>query len=115
MAIDLLPDNVKVGILTYGTMINVHELYYEFCPRRVVFRGTMDITPAQVEQFLNIKNPAQRFVLPLGECRDTLTQLVEDLHVDLWPVAEHHRPFRMTGICLSLAYSMAHCLQSGLV
>ncbi|CAL6032558.1 Sec23 [Hexamita inflata] len=115
LAIDVLPENTKVGLITFGTTVNVHELVFEFCPRKVVFRGTLDMTPQLIDQYLGMKNPTQRFVLPLSVCRESLTQLIEDLHVDLWTVPEKHRPFRSTGVAASIAVSMVHCLQASLV
>ena len=71
--------------------------------------------PQLIDQYLGIKNNAQRFVLPISACRESLTQIIEDMHPDLWTVPEKHRPFRATGVAVSVAISMVHCLQSGLV
>lgn len=105
-AIDSLPDKAKVGLITFGTNLSVHEVMYDFCPRRTVLRGQVDITPGQVEAYLGLKTTAQRFVLPLSECRESLLSIVEDLTVDPWNVQEKHRPYRCTGLAISTAVSI---------
>jgi protein transport protein SEC23 len=110
LAIDILPETTKIGLITFGTTVNVHELMFEFCPRKVVFRRTLNISPPLIEQYLGIKSQTQRFVLPLSLCKETLTQMIEDIHVDLWSVQDKHRPYRATGVAVSVALSMVHCL-----
>lgn len=109
-AIDALPPNCRVGLITYGTTCMVHELKFEFCPRKVVFRGQKDIPASQLEQYLGLRNPAQKFVLPLSECHDTLSQIIEDLIIDPWFVQPKNRPFRCTGLAASVAASMVACI-----
>lgn len=115
LSLDMLPSDTKIGLITFGTTVNVHELEFEICPRKVVLRGTIDLPPASIEQYLGIKAQTQRFVLPVAQCKDTVTQLIEDLHVDLWTVPDKHRPFRSTGVAMSTATSMVHCLQAAAV
>ena len=86
LALDVLPPDTKIGLITFGTTVNVLELEFEICPRKVVLRGTMDLAPMQIEQYLGIKSQSQRFILPVEQCKDTVTQMIEDLHVDLWSV-----------------------------
>ncbi|KAH0573486.1 Sec23 [Spironucleus salmonicida] len=115
MAADLLQDDFKVALVTFGTMVNVHEVHYEICPRRVVFRGTVDLSPIQIEQFLSLKNPAQRFVLPLSYCRDSFVQTIEDLTIDPWTIQQKHRQLRCTGLATSIGVSILYSLHHSLV
>ena len=50
----LLPSSALVGLVTYGTMVQVHELSGSECPRSFVFKGTKDYDPSQVAQLLGL-------------------------------------------------------------
>lgn len=52
------PD-LQVGLITYGTHVQVHELGFEECAKSYVFRGTKEYTPAQVAQQLGIAGAAR--------------------------------------------------------
>jgi hypothetical protein len=44
----LLPETALVGLITFGTMVQVHELGFAECPKSYVFKGTKDYEPQQV-------------------------------------------------------------------
>jgi hypothetical protein len=44
-----------------------------------------------------------RFILPVGQCEFQLTNALEQLQRDPWPVANDKRPLRCTGVALSVA------------
>ena len=67
-----------------------------------------------MEQFLGLKNASQKFILPLSECRESFFQTLEDLQQDPWAVPAKHRPFRATGLAVSVGASMLHSLHAGL-
>ena len=46
---------------------------------------------------------AQRFLLPLQQCEFQLTNALEQLQKDPWPVANDKRSLRCTGVALSVA------------
>ncbi|XP_068152003.1 protein transport protein Sec23A isoform X3 [Drosophila tropicalis] len=54
MSLSLLPPNALVGLITFGKMIQVHELGAEGCSKSYVFRGTKDLTAKQVQDMLGI-------------------------------------------------------------
>lgn len=56
LAIDILPEDTKIGLITFGTTVFVHEVFFTICPRKVVFRGSLDIVPQTLEQQLNLKS-----------------------------------------------------------
>ncbi|KAG9390471.1 COPII coat complex component, Sec23 (Sec23) [Carpediemonas membranifera] len=116
-AILALPEDAVIGLVTFGTTIQVYELMYEYCPRYFVFRGHEDIQTSQLESYLGLRNrnrpnPAaqgsldQRFLLPIGQCLDSLAQIVDGLEPDPWPVKQKARPLRCTGIAISVASSL---------
>ena len=49
MSLSLLPPNALVGLITFGKMVQVHELATEGISKSYVFRGTKDLTAKQVQ------------------------------------------------------------------
>ncbi|PWN44809.1 putative SEC23 [Ceraceosorus guamensis] len=131
LSLSLLPQNALVGLVTFGTMAQVHELGYDACPKSYVFRGTKEYTPKAIQDMLALtpgarpmapggpSNPQQqqqqqqqrapgqagasRFLLPVSQCEFQLTQILEQLQKDPWPVASDKRAQRCTGTALSVA------------
>jgi len=124
MSLSLLPQYALVGLVTYGTMTQVHELGYTECAKSYVFRGSKDYSTKQVQEMLGLGQLAARpnvqqqpgrlpvvppggagarFVLPVSQCEFQLTNALEQLQRDPWPVANDKRPLRCTGVALSVA------------
>jgi protein transport protein SEC23 len=125
MSLSLLPANALVGLITYGTMAQVHELGYTECAKSYVFRGTKDYNAKQVQEMLGLLSPglrpgapqqpgrppiamgaSARFLLPVQQCEFQLTNALEQLQKDPWPVANDKRPLRCTGVALSVAVGL---------
>eukprot|EP00258_Populus_trichocarpa_P035752 XP_024451771.1 protein transport protein SEC23 isoform X1 [Populus trichocarpa] len=122
-AIELLPDNSLVGLITFGTLVHVHELGFGETPKTFVFKGSKDVSKDQLlEQmgfFLKKPKPPtsviagakdglssdsiSRFLLPASQCEFTLNSVLEELQKDPWPVPPHQRASRCTGTALSVA------------
>jgi len=49
MSLSLLPPNALVGLITFGRMVQVHELSCEGIAKSYVFRGTKDLTSKQIQ------------------------------------------------------------------
>ena len=49
MSLSLLPPNALVGLITYGKMVQVHELGCEGFSKSYVFRGTKDFSAKQIQ------------------------------------------------------------------
>lgn len=49
MSLSLLPPNALVGLITFGRMVQVHELSCEGIAKSYVFRGTKDLTAKQIQ------------------------------------------------------------------
>jgi len=131
MSMSLLPPNALVGLITYGKMVQVHELGCEGISRSYVFRGTKDYTAKQVQEMLGIgkgggpmpapgqqvpgrpglggppaQPPANKFLQPVHKCDMSLTDLLGELQRDPWPVSTGKRPLRSTGVALSVAVGL---------
>ncbi|XP_058743454.1 protein transport protein SEC23 C-like [Vicia villosa] len=125
-AVELLPDNSLVGLITFGTFVHVHELGFGIVPKTYVFRGSKDVSKDQLlEQmsfFAKKPKPAvgvvagardglslesiSRFLLPASECEFALNSVLDELQRDPWPVAGDQREARCTSTALSIAASL---------
>ncbi|CAE6521434.1 unnamed protein product [Rhizoctonia solani] len=123
LSLSLLPAHSLVGLITYGTMTQVHELGYAECSKSYVFRGGKEYTPKQIQDMLNLSSAnraaprpgqpvppqsfgAARFLLPISQVEFQLTSILEQLARDPWPVANDKRPLRCTGVAISVAVGL---------
>lgn len=126
VALSLLPPTSLVGLITFGAMTAVHELSHIDCPKSHIFRGDRETeyTTKQIVDMLNLNpsNPvvrpggtsqprpqqpfqsaASRFLMPVQACEFNLTQILEGLQRDPWPVGSDRRAKRCTGLALNVA------------
>ncbi len=128
---NLLPEEALVGLITFGTLVNVHELGFHDCPKSYVFRGDKEYSSQKVQDMLNIaptrgggagQQQAQqqggvnaaggrqsaigRYLLPASECTFALEQVLQDLQKDPWPVEAGNRVQRASGAALSVAIGL---------
>jgi protein transport protein SEC23 len=54
VSLSLIPQTALVGLVTYGTMVSVHELAYSECPKSFVFKGTKDYPAKHVQDMLGL-------------------------------------------------------------
>lgn len=126
-SLTLLPENAMMGLITFGSTVQVYELAFGECPKSYVFRGNKEVTAKQVADILSLSRPvaAQQkgapqpafressFLVPLSECELTITAILEELQRDPRPVKGDRRPLRATGVALSAAVSLLEvCNQS---
>ncbi|KAK7103754.1 protein transport protein Sec23A-like isoform X2 [Littorina saxatilis] len=128
MSLSLLPPNALIGLITFGKMVQVHELGSEGVSKSYVFRGTKDLTAKQIQEMLGIGRgqapqqqrgpqapqqqfqlPSNRFLQPVHKCDMSLTDLLGELQRDPWPVAQGKRPLRSAGAALSIAVGLLEC------
>lgn len=125
-AVELLPEKSLVGLITFGTYVQVHELGFGQVPKSYVFKGSKEVTKEQLlEQmcfFTRKPKPSvgviagsrdglsaesiARFLLPASECEFVLNSLLEELQKDPWPVPADQRASRCTSTALSIAASL---------
>ncbi|MEQ2269041.1 Protein transport protein Sec23B [Xenotaenia resolanae] len=123
MSLSLLPPNALVGLITFGRMVQVHELTCEGIAKSYVFRGTKDLSAKQIQEMLGLTKPAApgqqghpvapqeaaascRFLQPVHRVDMNLTDLLGELQRDPWPVSQGKRPLRSTGVALSVAVGL---------
>uniref|UniRef100_A0A7S3E547 Protein transport protein SEC23 n=1 Tax=Chloropicon laureae TaxID=464258 RepID=A0A7S3E547_9CHLO len=131
-ALGLLPENALVGLLTYGTHVQVHEIGFSACAKSWVFQGSKEVDPRKVAHQLGLHQgqhgrqmghqgqgapPAPglgRFLLPLSEGEFVLSELLENLTVDSFRTPVDKRASRCTGTALQVATALAGaCLTPG--
>ncbi|KAJ9172514.1 hypothetical protein P3X46_015744 [Hevea brasiliensis] len=125
-AIGLLPENSLVGLITFGTLVHVHELGFGQIPKTYVFKGSKDVSKDQLLDqmgfFLKKPKPPtgviagardglssesiSRFLLPASECEFTLNSVLEELQKDPWTVPSDQRATRCTSTALCVAASL---------
>ncbi|KAK4593645.1 hypothetical protein RGQ29_017664 [Quercus rubra] len=124
-AFDLLPDNSLVGLITFGTLVHVHELGFAQIPKTYVFRGNKDISKEQLLEHMSFfaKKPKppgviagardglsadsiSRFLLPKADCEFAFNSVLEELQKDPWGVPTDQRATRCTSTALSIAASL---------
>ncbi|KAJ1759656.1 GTPase-activating protein S23, partial [Coemansia sp. RSA 2523] len=54
LSLSLLPPHALVGLITFGTMVQLHELGHQECPKAYVFRGAKDYNVKQIQEMLGI-------------------------------------------------------------
>lgn len=122
IALNVLPKHALVGLITFGNMVQVHELGFKECPKSFVFRGTKEYAAKQIQDMLGLaptasaglrpgqpippNTGASRFLMPLSECEFNLTSILESLQRDPWPVDADKRPLRSTGAAASVAVGL---------
>ncbi|CAB4067860.1 SEC23 [Lepeophtheirus salmonis] len=107
-------------------MVQVHELGCEGISKSFVFRGTKDYSAKQVQDMLGLgrgpapqrmphkqislkttpQAPVNRFLQPVQSCDMSLTDILEELQRDPWPVSQGKRPLRSTGVAMSIGVGM---------
>lgn len=129
-ALHLLPPDCRVGLMTYGTNINMYELASDSISKAYILRGNREYSSGRVGELLGCtggiqqnqqqqggtpappSTPGQqvleRFLLPVSECSFVVESILEDIRKDPWPVPSDKRPARATGAALSVAMSLLH-------
>jgi protein transport protein SEC23 len=130
-ALNLMPSDSRVGVITYGTNVNVYDLSSDTISKSYVMRGNREYSPGRVGELLGctgrVPQPSQqqagappaapvgpgqevleRFLLPVSECSFVVESILDDIRRDPWPSPHDKRPARATGSALSVAVSMLH-------
>lgn len=116
----LMPETALVGLISYGTNVQVHELGYADLAKTIVFRGDREVSTQQVHEFLGLTvkqlrgtGPSSiglsgvgRFLSPVAECEFSLSTALDELQPNPFFKELGHRPKRATGAALSVAASL---------
>ncbi|XP_042505272.1 protein transport protein SEC23-like [Macadamia integrifolia] len=117
LVVDQLPENVLVGLVTFDSMVFVHDLGFADCFRAVMFHGERQLSSDRIQELLGISYPKheqcgklsaiqkQGFLLPLSECEFNLTTIIEEIHSSVQALSGH-RPLRSTGVAISASIGL---------
>ncbi|CAN6714975.1 unnamed protein product [Malus baccata var. baccata] len=117
LVVEKLPETALVGLITFDSMVRVHDLGFSECSRAVVLHGERELSSLQTQQFLGINRPKhqqlgkisvnqkQGFLLPVSECEFNITTAIEEIHCSV-QVKPGHRPQRCTGAAISAALGL---------
>lgn len=64
MSLSLLPPTALVGLITFGRMVQVHELGCEGISKSYVFRGTKDLNAKQLQVWRSWSRQSHAWPLP---------------------------------------------------
>ncbi|XP_057430446.1 protein transport protein SEC23 G [Lotus japonicus] len=115
-----LPDNALVALVTFDSMVYLHDLQYSHCSRLVIFHGHRQLFSDQIRKFLNISRPhqlhlgqipsipKQGFLVSISECEFSITAAIEDIH-STSNFRPGCRPPRCTGAAVSAALGLLEC------
>ncbi|KAI6016855.1 hypothetical protein BKA83DRAFT_4543022 [Pisolithus microcarpus] len=95
-----IPPYALVGLITFGTMTQVHELGYTECSKSYVFHGGKEYALKQIQDMLGLSSPARAachpgqpmpqqalgaawFLLPMQQVEFQLTGILESLQPSL--------------------------------
>lgn len=117
-ALQMMPENCLIGLVTFGTHVHVHELSQTAMAKLYVFRGTGDFAPGAVAQQLGFKqaarqNPqhngmlATQFLVSLADAEFEISQALESIQTDAFQPVSDHRKSRCTGTALQVAAGLA--------
>lgn len=111
--ISMLPQDVNVGLISFGSVIKIHDLSDSEIPKCYVLRGTQQHTSEYLTKVLNMGQQQQKFVQPLSQCEYMFNTFLDQMMPDSWPVAQNSRPNRCTGSALSAAVAMMEISAQG--
>ncbi|KAI6017352.1 hypothetical protein BKA83DRAFT_4535175 [Pisolithus microcarpus] len=116
-----IPPYALVGLITFGTMTQVHKLGYTKCSKSYVFHGGKEYASKQIQDMLGLSSPARaacrpgqpmpqqalgaaQFLLPMQQVEFQLTGILESLQRDPWPVANDKLALSVTVGLLETTY-----------
>ncbi|XP_047334020.1 protein transport protein SEC23 [Impatiens glandulifera] len=103
-----LPENSLVGLVTFDSMVRIHDLSSTDCLRVFVLHGDREQSSDQMKKLLGIDRKTsskQGFLLPLSECEFNITTAIEDIHSST-RVKRGHRSSRSTGAAISASVGL---------
>ncbi|KAF9233404.1 hypothetical protein BU15DRAFT_90369 [Melanogaster broomeanus] len=123
VSLSLIPPYALVGLITYGTMTQVHELGYANAASPTSSGVVRSTLPSKSKTCFGLSTTARaapragqpmpqqafgaaRFLLPVQQCEFQLTGILEALARDPWPVANDKRALRCTGVAVSVAVGL---------
>ncbi|XP_024538539.1 protein transport protein Sec23A [Selaginella moellendorffii] len=108
----MIPESSRVGLISFGTMVNVHVLSHSGYSKALVFPGDRELTSQRIQELLGFSSKGgrmarqgspNRFLLPASECDFEINSAIDELQPNAFNVQAGHRPRRATGAALAVA------------
>ena len=81
--LSLIPDDCSVGLISYGALVNVHEIGFAELSRAIVLRGDRELNADKVKAMLGLPSPTlSGFLVPLRDCDFSLSTALDCLRPD---------------------------------
>lgn len=130
LTINSLPENCRIGIITFGKIVNVIEIGNIDIPISYALNGEkkynieeiknlLGLTVANTNDFSNknftnsiLVNESKRpkFVMPVGEVSFAINSLLDDLQRDNWKKIPETREANSVGLAISTAIGILECI-----
>ena len=113
-----LEAHTKIAVITYGSVVTIHELLPARIPRSFAFRDESSLIAGKIGSIISAARgttgqATQNVFVPIEQCVDNLARVLDDISVDDWPREMGHRPERRTGVALSLATTILESYNRG--
>lgn len=124
-ALQMMPEESLVGLISFGTHVHVHELQESAMSRVYVFRGSMEYTSQNVATQLGLHSlsrqkaqngsllTATKFLVSIDDAEFQIQAALESLQVDAHQPVSDHRMARCTGTALQVAAALADVVLGG--
>ena len=125
-ALQMMPENCLIGLITFGMHVHVHELQHTAMSKVFVFRGTGSYKPSDIATQLGFRAVARtqqqqpgaqphqmdgilamNFLVSLEDGEYEISNALDQLQTDAYPPASDHRKSRCTGTAVQVAAGMA--------
>ena len=118
IAVDGLPDECKIGIITFGTMTMLLEVGFTDFPKLHTFKGDKKYSAQDIQNILminpnNSKSLCKKFIQTKQECNFSVSSFLDDLTVDVFPKKQFERKHNCAGLALNVAITLLETICNG--
>lgn len=117
--IDNLPDEVQIGLLTFGTMANLLEIGLQEITKMHVFKGNKIYNVNDIAEILglsnknNIKLITKKYIQPKKECAFKVSSFLDELLPDFFTNSNVERKHNCGGLAINIAVSLLEIIANG--
>lgn len=108
-------NDMYIGVITFGKHVQLHEIGFEGVKKIHSFRGDSEegkhLTVQQIKDQLKLtSDDIMRFLQPIAQCEDAMTDILGNLKLDVWPAKARQRMHRCTGAAIQVAVALMESL-----
>jgi protein transport protein SEC23 len=130
LTINSLPENCKVGIITFGKIVNVIEIGNSEMAISYALNGEKKYDIEEIKELLGLtvrntndlnsknftnsilvsENKRPKFIMPVGEVSFAINSFLDDLQRDNWHKIPEHREANSVGLAILTAIGILECI-----